>query len=156
MSQRYGYNVQENTARKRPIIYSIDSSGLSDQNNYTIDLTSTYRDVTSIELAKAVVPNPDSDNYLTIKIVGMDSIDGNTSYLDGAFCTIERTASAASPLVYQRYGDHNKLYTHYFDQPIKLNKLQITFLRPNGTRPDFGLQTHFLAFDITTLNQPPL
>lgn len=121
---RYGYNIDNNTQRKRrPIVYAVDSTSITTKNSYTIDIP-TYRDVISIELIKAVVPNPDNDQYLILNITGLDAMHGNTSVLEGAFCTLERAATTASPIVYQRgNSDNNILYTYYFNQPSKLGRL---------------------------------
>ncbi len=165
---RYGYNIDQSPSSspsapasflRRPISFSIDSciSSIADQTDYTVEIPGGYRDVISIELIKAVVPNPDSDNYLTLKIFGSDKMRGNTSTLEGAFCTLERDAATASPIVYKRANsDHNIAYTHWYDQPQKLGQLKITFLRPDGTAPDFGSNGHYLTFEINTLNQPRL
>ena len=150
MDTRYGYKVDTSAIRRRPIIYTVDNTLAS----YTIELSQSYRDVISIELIKAVIPNPDTDNYLIIKIVNLDTIHGNTTALEGALCTVERSVALSTPIVYQRDNIQN---IHYYDQPTKLSRLQIDILRPNGLAPDFGTANpHVLVFEINTLNQPPL
>lgn len=156
MDNRYGFNIV-NSSRRRPIVFAVDSTAITNKTDYTVIIPGGHRDVLSVELVKAVVPNPDEDNYLILKIFGMDEINGNTTPLNGAFCTIERDSAFADPLIYKRENsDHNISYTHYMNQPSKLGKLKISFQRPDGSAPDFGVNNHYLVFEINTLNQPPL
>jgi len=109
-----------------------------------------------VELVKAVVPNNDNDQYIILKIKDMEKMTGNTNSLTGAFCILER-GDIASPFIYNKSTETpNPMYTHYFNQPVKLNKLQIQFLRSGGDTPDFGTSDHVLVFEISKMNQPRL
>jgi hypothetical protein len=126
-------------------------------NNLSIDLGASYRDVISIELVKAVIPNPDGKQNFVIKITGIEVIRSGNAVLNGAFCTVDRTASATNPIVYQGTGSCNALYTHYFSQPSKLQSLQISIYNPDGTLAVLGIAVDFLLiFILNTLNQPSL
>lgn len=157
MSDRFGYQIQGVPCRRRPIIVAVDSSAASDSRSYTVDIPGgTVRDVVGIELIKAVVPNPDSDNYLILKLTDADNYKGNTSALADCFCTLDRTAGASTPLVYHREGDyHNMAYTYCYPTPRKLGQFQVDWYRPDGSRPDF-VSNHLLVFEVHALGQPEL
>lgn len=155
---RYDLAVKDIHIRRRPIIISVDSSVMSDKTDYTVEFPSgPIRDVLGIELVKAVAPNPDNVNYLALKIVGMDNVQGNTSTLSDCFCTLERTATDSSPIVYQRNGDyHNMAYTYCFTGPSRLDRLHIKWYLPDGGAPDFGSGDHLLVFEVHAMNRPEL
>lgn len=158
MNNRYGYQMANVIEKRRPIIVAVDSTATSDSTAYTVDIPGgTVRDVVGIELIKAVVPNPDNDNYLVLKLKGFDNYKGNTSTLYDGFCILERTSESSTPLTYRRDGDyHNMAYTYCFPTPRKIGQIQVEFFRPNGSKPDFLTNPHLLVFEVHTLNQPAL
>ena len=157
MDNRFGFNIAPTGGHRKPILFCIDSSAITTKNNYTV-ITPGYRDVLSIELIKAVIANPDADDYVILNIFGKDNIDGNTAPLSDAFCTLERSVGDNTHFIYKRENnDHNSAYAYYYDQPKKLRDLRITLTRPDGTVPDYGtMNNHFLMFEINTLNHPTL
>lgn len=155
---RFGYNLTGNVSegKRKPVLVYVDSRTLENKTDYTVELGTTYRDVISIELVKAVVPNPSDDDYLVLQVTNVNVNNvSNSPLLGNALCTLERTSAVASPLVYKRNNsEHNIAYMTYLDQPIKLSKLKIKFRRPDDSTPDFGIDNHLLVFEINTLNQP--
>lgn len=154
---RYGYSVKTETGLRRPILFYVDSRDESTKTEYTVDVGGSYRDVISIELVKAIIPNPDSDDYVIISLdIANDSV-GNTTELSSAFCTVELNSPGDSKFIYKRGNcAHNIAYIKYFDSPKLIRNMKITFKRPNGSVPDYGILNHLLVFEINTLNQPKL
>lgn len=164
MTDRYGFTMESsNTVARRPLVLAINSKAETGvlKNNYTATFPQ-YKDVISIELIKAIVPNDNvPTDYMILKIANIGSLQSNDNTLRGVFCTLERAAGTAAavsgaPIVYQRSNsDHNIPYIHYFDQPVRLNQLQIQLLKSDGTAATSELD-NLLVFEINTLNQPKL
>lgn len=154
MDKRFGFNITPQPEYRKPTIFCIDSTNVTNKTNYTVETTG-YRNVIHIELVKAIIPNPHNDDFVILLIHNNDNIKGNTANLDGAFCTIERSTGDNTYFIYKRHNnDHNSAYAYYYDQPQKLNNINVTLMRPDGSVPDYGIKNHFLAFEINTLNQP--
>ena len=156
----YGYSIgslsSQRQQRRKPILFCVDSTAYTPKYAYTVQL-SGHRRVLSIELVKAIIPNPDGDNYVILKIDGKNNKEGNTNDLTGAFCTIERTIGDNTQFVYKKnIMEQNPSYTYYYDHPAKLMDLAITLVRPDGTTPDYGVSNHFLVFEIHTETQQAL
>lgn len=153
----YGFEVKHVSQQRRPIIFAIDSNSATDKTDNTYEFPcGTIRDVVGLELVKAVVPNVDNDHYLVLKVDDMDNTLGTNSTNQDAFCTLERSSAASSPIVYIKNTDqHNMPYTYCMPEPRKLSKMRVRFFRPDGSAPD--LTTNYvLVFEIHTLNQPAL
>lgn len=153
------YNVHQqppSARRTKPIILYVDSLNDSTKDEYTVDFSDHFRDVISIELIKAVIPNPDSDNYviLTLDNISHNGRIANTSALSSALCTVEQRNSSDTKFIYHRTGESSAAHIIYLDQPIRLSSLKIKLRRPSGGVPSYGSANHFLAFEINTLNQP--
>lgn len=153
---RYGFNVSNvpSNNNRIPVIYALDSVDIANESkhSYTQQIE-TFRDIISIELIKAYIPNPDMDNYVSLGVNGYNVVHSNTSTLEGCFCVLVKNSDGV--FSYDRTTDkQNKSYTKFFTQPTKIGNLKIDLRRPNNGIPSYGGTDHLLVFEIHTLNQP--
>jgi len=145
-----------------PLIITVDTRGyaqgataISNKTDYTIPLSSDFRDVVSIELVHAIVPNKGFD-YVILSLNGYKKMIGNSNQLESSFCTIGSTDPAHNnSLVHKRFGCiPDDIYTYYFPEPTRLNKLEIQLTNPDGTTPSYSTSDHhMLTFEIRTMLQ---
>jgi hypothetical protein len=181
---RYDITVRDDKCKTIPIIFTIDSfyrnyavagqmagspvysQTANARHNYTAPLPSVFRDVVSIELIKAVIPQSetphnDKGRYLILSVNGYSRALGNSTALAGSFCNIY---AGEGTYAYTRgNNDPDAAYTYFFTEPTSLSKLSISLTYPNGDAPQWhtagdGLTSdakleHVLTFEIRSLNQ---
>lgn len=135
-----------------PIIYTV----LRDDavNNYSIDLTSPIRDVVSIELIRAFIPNVGANidiPYVTLHLNGYSRITSNNNNSTGGFCNIYCDNPLVAPwYTYNRAMQCESSNIYYFPEPTRLQRLNISISEPTAG-DTLNYPNHVLTFEIKTL-----
>ena len=120
----------------------------------TDDATSTF-DGTShvVTLPNSFNLNP--DRYIILCIRGLERCDSNSSAIQGSFCIIPFDSTTENFAIGQDNDCINiDSYTYYFTEPLpKFTKMEITFLKRDGSVYDFNGRDHFMVFQITSLSR---
>jgi hypothetical protein len=153
---QYGYTVMPTKESKVPIIYGIDSVGITNgsKHSYAMDIE-TFNNAISIELIEAYIPNPDDDNYIILRVNDYQIVKGNTNSIEGCFCILIKNSDGV--FSYNKtLQKNNPVYTKFFNQPQKVGRIKIDFVRPEGSVPSFGTSDHILVFEINATHQPQM
>lgn len=159
---RYDRNYQTDVCCTIPVVITVDTRGysqgstsISNKANYVIPLSSDFRDVVSIELVHAIVPNKGFE-YVILSLNGYKKMIGNSNQLESSFCCIgSPDPNHNNSLVHKRFaGIPDDTYTYYFPEPSKLSKLEIQLTNPDGSVPVYSSSDHHvLIFEIRTMLQ---
>jgi hypothetical protein len=136
MDHRYGYDISKNPSKKSHIVYI-----RGDQADFVFNLNTSFRDVVSIELVKAIISNPDNDDYVVIHLDDLNiTRTSDLSLFGNAFCTVDNNNLS---FIYRRTFN-DPAYTAFLDQARKISRLKIKLFRPDGSLLNYGLNDEFL------------
>ena len=169
-NSRYDQVVRNEGGNTIPVIIAVDTRNIPNVNanggalksKFTVSLSSEFRDVVSIELVNAIIPHTiDINNnalpfpYLILNVNNLKKVAGNTNDLESSFCIIGSSVQENNNYIHKRRGSvPDDVYTYYYREPTRINKLDIQLSAPAGTSPNFVAGDHpVLVFEIRTLTQ---
>ena len=157
-NSRYDQVVRNEGGNTIPVIIAVDTRNILNKSKFTVSLSSEFRDVVSIELVNAIIP-PTTNNalqfpYLILNVNNLKKVTGNTNDLESSFCIIGSSVQENN-YNHKRLGSvPDDVYTYYYREPTRINKLDIQLTAPDGTPPTFADGDHpVLVFEIRTLTQ---
>jgi hypothetical protein len=127
-----------------------------DVNHYAVDLYKTFKNISSIELIQATIPNVTTDDpYVILKISEIDpTVFSLNSYVDGAFAIIPFIATTGK---WVNLNCNNELIQKIFVTPKStLDRMTIDLYAKNGSLFSFGssgLIDNDFVFKITTIEK---
>lgn len=103
-----------------------------------------------------VLPNTinlNPDRYMILHIRGLERCNSNNNATQGAFCVIPFDITIDAFTLGQDTINSDS-YTYYFTEPLpKFTKMEISFLKRDGSIYDFNGKDHFMVFQITCLSR---
>jgi hypothetical protein len=160
-----GGNATYNTWNTVPITVTVDTyAAANPKNKLNINFDGpdglgygVLRDVVSIELVQAVIPEIDgADRYVIVNVNGYSRVKSNNAFAKNSFCTISNKDAINNLFILNRTGstpDDN--YIYYFPEPARLSRLDIEFVSPTLGTQTGNLANSSLTFEIRTLNRTP-
>lgn len=142
-----------------------DASRYPNPNSYTIDIDNDLKNIRSIELYSAILPNVNSILSEPYLLLNIDEISGTFSspnqHISDCFSILAMSSATAGNFVHIKSNHYANIQKTYYGAPkAKLNKMSISFKKEDGTLFSFGTDTdpptknlqHTLTFKVTTLH----
>lgn len=124
-----------------------------DSNNQNISISGgPFKNVVSIELRGASLPNIPNEHYIVLDIKELNGrMNSNAPYADQSFCILYFDHIDTTTYIKPIKGNEMDNKIVYFDPPLaSLSRLTVKFISPNSTPIDEANFRNTLLFNIRT------
>lgn len=141
-------NIEYETKSNYLVVSSKDRdiTNYSKSNYYVINLDTEYKNISSVSLVQAIIPDKNSvtsEPYLLLKIKELDNVmDSNDRHISDAFAIIQLTPPTVPGTFIQNDSRiHESTVLHYKTPKASLSKITISITDYNGVPFEFGGDT---------------
>lgn len=142
-----------------------DLANYSKSNSYTIQLQKELKNVISVELVQAIIPdknNVTEEPYLLLKVNELDSVmDSNDRNISDAFALLQLTcATVPNTFIQMDKRIHENVILYYRTPKASLSRMTVRITDSDGNPFEFGGDNSYVkayqntfVFKITTLEK---